>query len=712
MSRRNSWAGGSALAITVALAAAGALLPMAAQAGTPPLPNGTITAAGVTSGTYYEVTGGSTVSFASNYGTINSGPESINVHAGGTVTFLSNGSTGSINSTANYGIINAGTFGELSNSGTISGTSGGVLVDAGGVMNTLTNRGVISSPGNAIEIAGSIGRLTNSGTIAGTILNSSTNNLTIAGDTTIGTLTGNAGAIGSIVSTSANVVFSSGNLLLNDHINATGRTVTNSGASLRLDNTISITGTYSQTGGGLISTATGNGASYGKLVVTGDASISNSTITVSGAGLTIGQTFTIVDATGTGTYAGNTGLVAVTNGLGATLTMVGNDLVATLYDNAANTWTRKGSAAGGSAVGTGAALDSIRLNTSPTAVAFQNAVLTPLNALPASSQGNAIKQLAPTNSAPVAQMSTTAATAVLGAIQQHQQTAMAYDGQTGAAAGSAARDSTLWGQFIGGGARRGTNSEADGYTLLDFGVATGVDHRFTPNVLGGVAVSWLRAWTEGSDNSSGSSSTFDNYQLTFYGTYRLDRAFIDGQLGAGWNHFDQSRAINFLGSTASATYEGQQYLAKATVGYDLPVGGVTVTPMASLRWLHVASDGYEESGAGAANLSVDSSTFNSVSQDLGAKVAWSVPTGAGTLKPEVKLAWVHDYTNSPIATSGVMGGSAFAVNAPRTAADGARIGFAAELAGDEALSLRAEYEGELRTQYQSHTGLIKAMWGF
>lgn len=709
MSRRNSLAGGSALAITVALAAAGALLPMAAQAGSAlPLP-ATITGTGVTTTNYFAVVG-TTVAFAGNAGTINAAPVAIDVLASGTVNNLFNGVAGVINSTGSYGIKNAGTIGQLTNSGTISGVTGGVYVD--GVMNTLTNRGVISSAGNAIEIAGSIGGLVNSGTIVGTVLNSSANDLTIAGDTTIGTLTGNAGAIGNIVSTSANVVFSSGNLFLNDHINATGHTVTNSGARLRLDNTISITGTFSQNGGALISTATGNGASYGSLVVNGDANISNATITVSGAGLTIGQTFTIVDATGVGIYAGNTGTVAVTNGLGATLTTVGNDLVATLYDNAANTWTRKGAAAGGSGGAIGGTLDSIRTSTSPAAVAFQNAVLTPLNAVPTSSQGDAIKQLAPTNSGPAAQMSTAAASAVLGAIQQHQQTAMAYDGQTGVAAGSAVRDSTLWGQFLGGGARRGTNSEADGYTLLDFGVATGVDHRFTPNILGGVALSWLRAWTEGSDNSSGSSSTFDNYQLTFYGTYRLDRAFIDGQLGAGWNHFDQSRAISFLGSTASATYEGQQYLAKATVGYDLPVGGATVTPMASLRWLHAVSDGYEETGAGAANLSVDSSTFTSVSQDLGAKVAWSVPTSLGTLKPEVRLAWVHDYTSSPIATSGVMGGSAFTVNTPRTAADGARIGFAAELAGDDALSLRAEYEGELRTQYQSHTGLIKAMWGF
>ena len=71
-----------------------------------------------------------------------------------------------------------------------------------------------------------------------------------------------------------------------------------------------------------------------------------------------------------------------------------------------------------------------------------------------------------------------------------------------------------------------------------------------------------------------------------------------------------------------------------------------------------------------------------------------------------------DYTKGPIATSSVLAGSSMTTTTPRTAPDGVRIGLAAELGGDDALSFRAEYEGEMRAQYQSHTGVVKALWGF
>jgi outer membrane autotransporter protein len=307
------------------------------------------------------------------------------------------------------------------------------------------------------------------------------------------------------------------------------------------------------------------------------------------------------------------------------------------------------------------------------------------------------------------------ATTLLGAVEQHQQTTMAYNLQTGEAAGSAGLDRTLWAQVLGGMARRDSNAEAAGYHSTDFGLAAGVDHLFTPDLLGGVALSWLRAWTHGLDSASGQSSTLDSYQITFYGTYRYGRAFLDGRLGAGWNHFDQSRSIDFLGETASADYEGQQYLVDARAGYDIPVGGpgnLTVTPLVGLRWLQASTHSYTESGAGAADLSVASQTEDSLTQELGVKTRWHLATALGTVEPEVTAAWVHDYVRGPIATSGVMGGEAFAVTTPRIAADGARINVAVTLMKSDSLSFRAEYDGELRDGYQGHTGVFKLRWQF
>ncbi|HZC17771.1 MAG TPA: autotransporter outer membrane beta-barrel domain-containing protein, partial [Caulobacteraceae bacterium] len=282
-------------------------------------------------------------------------------------------------------------------------------------------------------------------------------------------------------------------------------------------------------------------------------------------------------------------------------------------------------------------------------------------------------------------------------------------------AGSAARDTTLWGQALGGGARRDSNAAADGYHSTDVGLAAGLDHLFTPELLGGVAASWLHAWARGLDGAGGQSTDLDSYQLTFYGTYRHGRAFLDGQLGAGWNQFGQNRGIPFLGETAAAHYDGQQYLAHALLGYDLPLRGAAdlrVTPLLGLRWIDAHDGAYAESGAGAADLSVKDETLNSLTQELGLKTVWSLATGLGRVTPELTAEWVHDYTHGPIATSGVIGGETFAVSIPRIAADGARLRAGATLESSDRLSFRLEYDGELRSGYQSHTGLFKLLWKF
>lgn len=101
-----------------------------------------------------------------------------------------------------------------------------------------------------------------------------------------------------------------------------------------------------------------------------------------------------------------------------------------------------------------------------------------------------------------------------------------------------------------------------------------------------------------------------------------------------------------------------------------------------------------------------------MTQELGVRGSWRLATALGTLEPELTAAWVHDYTDAAIPTSGVMGGQAFAVTTPRIAADGARIGVAATLVRSDELSFRVEYDGELRDGYQSHIGLLKAVWQF
>lgn len=238
------------------------------------------------------------------------------VYNDGTIGTLSN--TGTITG-ALYGIKNdtTGTITQLSNSGTISGAQFGI--GNVGTIDNLLNSGEISSAGTAIGIAnaGRIGLLNNAGVIAGNIVNQSTNDLSISGGTgsIFGTLTGFGNTVGTITNTTSNVVFVSGNQLLNDNVNVGSNAVNNTGATLQVNHVVAITGNYAQDANATLLVGVSDGAAasgslttdagYGRLVVSGSATVaSGSNVTLqklNAYGFAAGQRFVVIDANTTGT---------------------------------------------------------------------------------------------------------------------------------------------------------------------------------------------------------------------------------------------------------------------------------------------------------------------------------------------------------------------------------------------------------------------------
>ncbi|EIZ78003.1 outer membrane autotransporter, partial [Novosphingobium sp. Rr 2-17] len=146
-----------------------------------------------------------------------------------------------------------------------------------------------------------------------------------------GTLTGQGDGRGTITNLSGDVVFASGNLLLNDDVVATGHTVTNTGAALSLTNSAAITGDYSQTAGSLV-LATGQ-----QLNVSGTASLTGGSVETtlpSATNYLAGTTAATLVTGGAGSsYTGVTVTTGTTPGLELTAGTSGTNLVVTADNN-------------------------------------------------------------------------------------------------------------------------------------------------------------------------------------------------------------------------------------------------------------------------------------------------------------------------------------------------------------------------------------------
>ncbi|WP_322881564.1 autotransporter domain-containing protein [Pandoraea sputorum] len=303
-----------------------------------------------------------------NTGTITGTEKGIS-NTGAPITSIENRSGGLVtgtSSTIGIGIENRGVFvngavahgtiGAINNAGTISGGLYGIYnEDSIGTINNLAG-GLINGSSAAITNPSTdalVGQINNAGTIAGNIFYGGAQALSIAGASgaAFGTLTGFGGSVvGTLASSSADVHFNGGNLLLNDMVDLANRnTVFNDASVLQVNQPIYIFGNYAQGANATLQLGVGNGAvttgnvgldaGYGYLKVTGNTTVApGSTIALQSLGYNFaaGQRFVVIDTAGSATYNEGT-LRYVVNGYpylsgsGASLPVSGHqDLVVTV----------------------------------------------------------------------------------------------------------------------------------------------------------------------------------------------------------------------------------------------------------------------------------------------------------------------------------------------------------------------------------------------
>ena len=255
-------------------------------------------------------------------------------------------------------------------------------------------------------------------------------------------------------------------------------------------------------------------------------------------------------------------------------------------------------------------------------------------------------------------------------------------------------------------------STVDGYQQSFYNMTFGVDNHINKDFVIGTAVSWQQSSARGGAGLNGDSVNVSTPEITGYGSYRYGPAYVNGILGFGYNTYHESRDIQFINSTATASYHGVQYMGKIETGWDYSYEDIIITRLMGFDAVHTFNQSYTETGAGVADESVKSQAINSYATTLGGKIATTFTSAWGDLTPALKLVWVHDLLRGPITTDATLAGVGFATTTARVSQNGAQIGFSTMLQEDDDLSISAEYDGDLRQGYSSHSGQIKVKWDF
>ena len=416
------------------------------------------------------------------------------------------------------------------------------------------------------------------------------------------------------VSLTSNVAVQLGAMLGSDDASITGH-VTNSG-TLSIGNsttparTLTVTGDYTQSSGGVFKTTVSSNSSFGKLTVTGTANISGSAsvnvLTVNT--LAAGQTLSgVVSA---GTLSGNFSGVIDNSALFNFTSVLNGNQIDLAVSAASTAGVSDSVSATGMSPATGAArvLDSW-ISSGP-ATGDISTVTTAFGQLETQQQ---VSQAA-TQTLPLLSAGGNAAIANL----QHQvQTVFQnrMSGLRGLSSGDGElSDGKLWAKAFGSRADQDDHQSVAGYDANSWGLVFGGDGQYNPSTRIGAAFSFAKTAIDGSASVSGTShdANIGSYQLSLYSSHDLEQgSFVDVQFDVGQSNVEGKRHISFggLNRTAKSDYDALFAHAGVALGKTLNLSEATsFTPSVRADYAWVRSESYTETGAGALNLNVDSDT--------------------------------------------------------------------------------------------------------
>ncbi len=203
----------------------------------------------------------------------------------------------------------------------------------------------------------------------------------------------------------------------------------------------------------------------------------------------------------------------------------------------------------------------------------------------------------------------------------------------------------VWANGFGGFGEQGTDGNMTGYDFWNIGTMVGFDYAFTKELRVGALLGYSYNNTTNYYNTGDSDD--NTIRFGAYTSYNWDDFFIDLSPTMGIHMIDARRNI-WTGDVAKGERTGLDFNMSGTIGYtfNLPAE-IEITPSYSLNYTLFYDPEYTEIGAGAANVSYDSFTSNSLVQDIGVKFGKLFRVSDKlTFLPEVWGGWEVEYLNT------------------------------------------------------------------
>ena len=238
----------------------------------------------------------------------------------------------------------------------------------------------------------------------------------------------------------------------------------------------------------------------------------------------------------------------------------------------------------------------------------------------------------------------------------------------------------------------GNGGETD---IQNRGFIVGGGINFSERFQGGISAGYLRS--EVDVDSLDSEVEADSAIVSAFGRFQDGPFDASATLGYIYSDVESERgvAVGTLIATASADYDANTFFGAGELGYTKLVDDFALRPFISGGFSVTNRDGFTETGAGAANLVVQSETDVLGQFSIGASASTSFTIKSALIVPRVEVAFdqlIGDVTPGSTATF-APGGAAFTVVGAEPGSSRGRVNVGAATKFSERFTGFVEYQG-------------------
>ncbi|WP_299982731.1 autotransporter domain-containing protein [uncultured Pseudoteredinibacter sp.] len=210
-----------------------------------------------------------------------------------------------------------------------------------------------------------------------------------------------------------------------------------------------------------------------------------------------------------------------------------------------------------------------------------------------------------------------------------------------------------WGIFINGNIayrERDESQQNSGYKLDVQGITAGIDYRFTPDVIAGLALGYSKSDLDYKNNGGAMDAQAMYYML--YGSINMGSAFyIDSSVAYSDADYDISRRIQYNDAAGLVSLlkegdtQGEQWLATLDAGYDYHHNGWYFGPNISLSLIDGVIDSFAERGNSGLELRYGDQNSEVLTAGAGLHAAKVFLLDWGVLTARANATAYHEFQN-------------------------------------------------------------------